>query len=131
MIVIDASVVIEILLGTALGRRFESELYARTASWNVPHLLDCEVLQVLRRLVSARQLDPDRAFLAMQDLGQLDLLRHGHTDLSSRVWELRSNLTAYDATYLALAEALGATLVTADRGFTRVPNRRAAVEVWR
>lgn len=131
MIVVDASVVIEILLATALGRRFESELHARTKSWNVPHLLETEVLQVLRRLVLARQVDAERAAVAVQDLGNLDLVHHAHRDLSSRVWELRHNLTAYDATYLALAEALGATLVTADRGFARVPDRRAAVEVWR
>lgn len=131
MIVIDASVVLEILLGTALGRRFETELFARTGSWNVPHLLDTEVLQVLRRLVRARRVDAERALLALEDLLHLDLVRHGHAELASRVWELRSNLTAYDATYLALAEALGATLVTGDRGFTRVPGRRAVVEVWR
>lgn len=131
MIVIDASVVIEILLGTPVGRKFEAELYARATSWNVPHLIDCEVLQVLRRLVIAKQLDPDRAAFAVQDLADLDLVRHAHVDLSARVWELRHNLTAYDATYLALAEALGAELVTADRGFLRVPDRRAAVEVWR
>ena len=65
------------------------------------------------------------------DIFELDLVRHAHADLSSRVWELRHNLTAYDATYLALAEALDATLVTGDRGFTRVPDRRAPVEVWR
>ena len=131
MIVIDASVVIEILLGTPHGRRFESELHERATSWNVPHLLDSETLQVLRSLVRARQLNPDRAAVAVQDLGHLDLVRHAHADLSSRVWELRHNLTAYDATYLALAEALDATLVTGDRGFTRVPDRRAPVEVWR
>ena len=131
MIVIDASVVIEILLGTPHGRRFESALHERATSWNVPHLLDSEALQVLRSLVRARQLNPDRAAIAVQDLSHLDLVRHAHADLSSRVWELRHNLTAYDATYLALAEALGATLVTGDRGFARVPDRRAAVEVWR
>lgn len=131
MIVVDASVVLEILLATTVGRRFESELYARSGAWNVPHLLDTEVLQVLRRLVRARQLDAERALLAVEDLGNLDLVRHGHTDLASRVWELRHSLTAYDATYLALAEALGATLVSGDRGFERVPDRRVAVEVWR
>lgn len=131
MIVVDASVVLEILLGTASGRRFESDLYARSGSWNVPHLLDTEVLQVLRRLVRARQLDVERALLAVEDLGHLDLLRHGHAELAARVWELRDNLTAYDATYLALAEALGATLVSGDRSFDRVPGRRAPVEVWR
>jgi predicted nucleic acid-binding protein len=131
MIVIDASVVLEILLGTTLGRRFGDKLYAHAGSWNVPHLLDTEVLSVLRRLVRSRQLDKERALLAVEDLGRLDLVRHGHADCTSRVWELRTTLTAYDATYLALAEALGATLVSADRGFLGVPDRRAAVEVWR
>ncbi len=131
MIVIDASVVIEILLGTPVGRKFASELFARSTSWNAPHLIDCEVLQVLRRLVLQKQLDPERAAFAVQDLGDLDLVRHAHNDLSARVWDLRHNLTACDATYLALAEALGAALVTGDRGFLRVPGRRAAVEVWR
>lgn len=131
MIVIDASVMLEILLGTVRGSRFADDLHARTGSWNVPHLLDTEVLQVLRRLVRARQIEPERALLAVEDLCHLDLVRHGHVELAARVWELQDNLTAYDATYLALAEALGGTLITGDRSYGRVPGRRAVVEVWK
>lgn len=131
MIVVDASAVIELLLGTALGKRLEARLFEGEELLNAPHLVDTEVLQVMRRLVLGKQLTAAQVDTAVNDLGALDVVRHGHEDLRGRVWELRHNLSAYDATYLALAESLGATLVTGDRGFLRVPGRRAKVEFWK
>lgn len=131
MIVLDASAVIELLLQTARGRRIEARIFEGSELLNAPHLVDTEVLQVMRRLVIGRELTLAAADAAVRDLADLDLVRHGHEELAGRVWELRRNLGAYDATYLALAEALGATLVTCDRRFLRVPGRRAEVEVCR
>lgn len=85
----------------------------------------------MRRLVLGKQLTSARVDAAVSDLGALDVVRHGLEELRGRVWELRHDLSAYDATYLALAESLGATLVTGDRGFLRVPGRRAKVEFWK
>lgn len=131
MIVVDASALIELLLQTALGKRLEARLFDGEELLNAPHLVDTEVLQVMRRLVIAKELTVAQADAAVSDLGSLDVVRHGHEEMSGRVWELRHNLSAYDATYLALAESLDATLVTGDRGFLRVPGRRAKVELWR
>ncbi len=130
MIVLDASVVIEMLLRTSLGKSLADDLAGRDVTWNAPHLLDTEVLQVLRRLVIGKELTPDHAAMAVEDLQGLDIVRHAHGDLTARVWQLRHNLSAYDATYLALAESMAATLVTCDRGFDKIPDRRAVVELW-
>ncbi|MBM4061259.1 MAG: type II toxin-antitoxin system VapC family toxin [Planctomycetes bacterium] len=131
MIVVDASALLEVLLRTKLGLRLEERMGKGDPLWNVPCLVDTEVLQVLRRLVRAGEITAARAEAVVQDLGGLDLVRHAHDELTARVWELRHNLTAYDATWLALAEALGATFVTCDRVFEKVSGRRAEAEVFR
>jgi predicted nucleic acid-binding protein len=87
-----------------------------------------EVTQGLRRLVRAGEVSPPRAAEAIADLADLDLHRHPHLDLLTRVWELRENVTAYDAVYVALAEALDATLVTCDRPLARTGMHRATIE---
>ncbi|MFQ5739236.1 MAG: type II toxin-antitoxin system VapC family toxin, partial [Acidobacteriota bacterium] len=92
-------------------------------SVHVPHLLDLEIAQTLRRYVRTGSLPAARGKLALEHLRQLDFVRHRHDLLLSRIWRLRHNLTAYDAVYLALAEVLGATLLTADRALAKVPTR--------
>ena len=114
MTVVDASVVIEMLLGTAVGRVAADRLLRRDASLHAPHLLDLEVVQVLRRYCAAGRLKPARAREAVADLVDLPVARYAHVDLVPRIWDLRHNLTAYDAAYLALAQALGARLITRD-----------------
>ncbi len=131
MIVVDASSMIEVLMCSDLGGRIEQRLLDGEELLNAPHLLDVEVLQVLRSLVAARELTAGDAAESIERLQQLDLVRHAHHDLLPRVFALRHNLTAYDAVYLALAEHLNATLVTGDRVFAKVPGSRAPVEVWR
>ena len=116
MIVVDASIIIEVLIGSAVGRHAADRLFARGESLHAPHLLDVEVTQVLRRYASTGELKPGRAREAVQDLVDLPITRYPHAELLPRVWELRHNLTAYDAAYLALAEALDAPLVTRDSG---------------
>ena len=129
MIVLDASAVIELLLQTATGKRVARRIAARSQGLHSPHLVDVEVLQVLRRWEARGALSSDRAAEAVVDLAQLDLRRHPHDVLSSRIWELRANVTAYDAAYLALAEALRAPLLTTDGRLARAPGHRATVEV--
>jgi len=98
-------------------------------SLHAPHLIDVEVAQTLRRYVTTGQLASMRGREALEDLGELPLRRYPHAPLLPRVWELRSNLTAYDATYIALAEEIGAPLLTADRRLASAPGNRARIEV--
>ena len=121
MSVLDASAVIELLLGTELGRVVAERVSDSATDLHAPHLLDVEVAQVLRRYVRDGDLTPREAAAALDDLRALDIERHGHEVLLDRVWALRDNLTAYDAVYVALAEALGTTLVTCDRKLSQAP----------
>jgi len=128
MIVLDASVVVEMLLGTPAGRRAADRFLRREVSLCAPHLLDVEVAHALRRLAVAGQIRSVRAREAVDDLAALQIVRYPHVELLPRIWELRHGLTAYDASYVALAEALGARLVTRDAALAAV-RVRAAVEV--
>jgi predicted nucleic acid-binding protein len=129
VIVVDASALLEFLLQTALGTRVEARLFRDQDEFHVPHLVDVEVTQGLRRLVRAREVSPDRATEAITDLADLDLHRHAHLDLLNRAWKLRENVTAYDAMYLVLAEALDATIVTCDAPLAKAPGHRARIEL--
>jgi predicted nucleic acid-binding protein len=131
MIVVDASAITELLLQTPRGTRVERRIYRDSDDLHAPHLLDVEVLSALRRLVHAGEVIAERADEAIEDLGLLRIIRHGHVDLATRAWELRENFTAYDAVYLALAESLDATVVTCDRPFGVAPGHSARVEVIR
>lgn len=96
-----------------------------------PHLIDLEVLSVLRRRVSSGDMEERRAALAIRDLEELQLTRYPHLAFSPRIWALRQNLTPYDAAYVALAELLGAVFVTADARLPGAPGLRCEVEVIR
>lgn len=128
MIVVDASAVLEFLLQTPLGTRVEARLL-QNDEFHAPHLIDVEVTQGLRRLVRTGEVSADRAAEAIQDLADLDLHRHAHLDLLTRAWTLRENVTAYDAMYVALAEALDAALVTCDSPLSKAAGHRARIEV--
>jgi len=128
-IVIDASVVVELLLASQAGTRAMTRLVAANASLHAPELLDVEVLHVLRRAVSRDQLTVQRAEQALRVLESLPLTRHVHAPLRRRCWQLRANLSAYDAAYVALAEGLGALLMTRDARIARAPGLGATVEV--
>lgn len=127
MTVLDASALVELLLGTSLGRRVAERIADPELALDAPHLVDVEVAQALRRLVRGGELDAATAEDALEDLRALDVERHSHEPLLDRVWALRENLTAYDAVYVALAEALGATLLTCDGRLARAPGIRARV----
>ena len=129
MIVLDASAAVELLLRTPTGARVAGRIGARAESLHAPHLIDVEVLHVLRRLSSLGHLPALDAEQAISDLGGLGLSRYPHDPFLARIWELRSSVSAYDATYLALAEALAAPLLTADRRLARARGHRAVVEL--
>jgi predicted nucleic acid-binding protein len=129
LIVVDASALLEFLLQTALGSKVEARLFRDRDEFHAPHLADVEVTQGLRRLVRAGEVSPARAAEAIADLADLDLHRHPHLDLLTRAWKLRENVTAYDAVYVALAEALDAPLVTCDRPLAGTAGHRATIEV--
>jgi predicted nucleic acid-binding protein len=129
VIVLDASAVLELLLGTTTGREVAERIADPGVGLHAPHLVDVEVAQALRRYVMGGEVDEDSAADALEDLRSLDMERHPHEPLLSRVWELRENLTAYDAVYVALAEALETALLTCDRRIGRAPGMRGRVEV--
>ena len=129
MIVVDSSAILEVLLGTPAGARVAERLFAPGETLHAPHLLDLEVAQVLRRYALAREINSARGLEALEDLSDLQITRYPHDLLLPRIWELRRNLTAYDAAYIALAEALEAPLITRDSALASVPAHRANVEV--
>ena len=129
MIVVDASAVLETLLRTPAAAAVEGRLFDSRQTLHAPHLIDVEVAQVVRRYAAAGELDAERGREALADLADLPLLRYPHDLLLPRIWELRHNLTAYDAAYVALAEALGAPLLTRDRRLAAAPGHHAQVEL--
>ena len=129
VIVVDASAILEVLLRTPAAPAIEERLFERGETLHAPHLVDLEVLQVLRRYAAAGEISAERAGEALDDLAAFRLRRWAHDALALRIWELRQNLTAYDAAYIALAEALGAPLLTRDRRLASAPGIRARVEV--
>ena len=129
MIVLDASAAVEWLLRTPKGLRIEAQIFSHANTLHAPHLLDVEIAHVLRRYVRGHEVTEARAQELLQALLEVRILRHRHTTLLPRVWELRHHLTAFDAVYVALAEALNAPLLTCDAKIAAAPGHRAMVEV--
>lgn len=131
MIVLDASAALELLLRAGDHPGLVDRVLRSAESIAAPHLLDLEVAQVLRRFVLNGDLSEARARTALDDHRALGVVRYPHDALLPRVWQLRANCTAYDAVYLALAEALEAPLVTCDGRLAAVPGHGADVEIMR
>ncbi len=129
MIVVDASAILEFLLRTHAAASVEERLFGTRQLLNAPHLLDIEVAQVVRRYAASGDIDEERGRFALDDLNDLPLRRYPHGLLLPRVWELRRNLTAYDAAYVALAELLDAPLVTRDARLAAAPGHKAKIEL--
>jgi predicted nucleic acid-binding protein len=127
--VLDASAIVEYLVGTFSGRVLARKLIDHEFAAHMPHLAVIETTSVLRGLVRASKLSESRATGALMDLAELPFVRHSHEPLLHRVWQLRANLTAYDAAYVALAETLDATLVTCDSRLGRAAPTAIMVEV--
>jgi predicted nucleic acid-binding protein len=127
MFVIDASVALEVLLKTPLGMRVIPRILSPDEPLHAPHLLDIEFVHVLRRLTQSGALEPVTAQQALDDLADLQLIRHQHGTLLPRIWELRSSVSAYDAAYASLAEALDMPLLTCDAKLSRSHGHRANI----
>jgi predicted nucleic acid-binding protein len=130
MIVLDASAAIDWLLRTPAGRLIDRRIYARQDTLHTVHLLDVEFAQVLRRLVREGTLTPKRAQEALDDLSALRITRYAPLLLLRRIWVLRQNLSAYDAAYVALAEELGAPVITRDKRLASAPGNAAQIELF-
>jgi predicted nucleic acid-binding protein len=122
VIVVDASAAVSALLNAGPARQALAEEQV-----HVPHLIDPEVANALRRLVAASRIEPDDAWNALDRWRRLGLSRYAVFHLLERVWELREHLSAYDATYVALAESLDCALLTADARLGRAPGLHCPV----
>ena len=127
MMVLDASVVVELLTEGILADSIRDGLAGSDESLIVPHLLDVEAMSALRRLVAAERIDAHRAAQFIAGLAMLPAERYSHTPLLARIWELRHNFTAYDAAYIALAEATDSVLLTCDEKLRRGHRARVVV----
>ena len=124
-LVVDASVVLRLLLHTG-ARGTDVRAAVTGQDLHAPQLLDVEVASGLRRLIASNALTAGRAAAALGDLAALGLDRYPHLPLLPRVWQLRANLSAYDACYAALAETLQCQLLTSDRGLATAPGPRCS-----
>jgi predicted nucleic acid-binding protein len=129
MIVVDASAMLETLLRRPVAATVEKLLFEPFQTLHAPHLLDVEVAQVVRRFAANREIDAERGRMALADLADFPLHRYPHDFLLPRVWDLRNNLTAYDAMYVALAEVLDAPLLTRDKRLATAPGHHARIEL--
>lgn len=127
--VLDTSAMLELLLRTEKGEKVAELLAFSRGDLDAPHLLWTETLQVLRRRVRAGLLSESRALEAIDLLSELNVTFHSHSQLVGAVWRLRGNLSAYDATFVALAEELETTLVTADSRLASVPQTRVTIRL--
>lgn len=127
MIVVDASALVEVLLRTPAAEPISDRLFSEPGDLAVPHLIDVEVAQVVRRYVLRGEVTPERGREALEDLADFPLERSPHTASLPRIWELRDNVSAYDAAYVVLAEALQAPLVTCDARLARAVREGDAI----
>jgi predicted nucleic acid-binding protein len=128
VIVLDASAAVDLILNgpgaAAIASRLRSEKRAAA-----PHLLDAEVGQVMRRFERSGRITLGDAHAALEDLNALPISRYPHAPLLMRAFDLRHNVTLYDALYLVLAEAIGVPLLTRDAALSSIPGHRATVEI--
>jgi predicted nucleic acid-binding protein len=129
VLVVDTSAVLEALAAHDPAPGLVERL-AQDGDLHGPHLIDTEVLHALRRMTLDGTISDERATDARTDFAELALVRYPHQPLNDRVWALRHNLTAYDATFIALAETLDAPLITCDARLASAPGHAAHVELF-
>ncbi|MGZ5214255.1 MAG: type II toxin-antitoxin system VapC family toxin [Actinomycetota bacterium] len=127
MIVVDTSAVLAVLTGRPRNEDLINRL-ADDGDLHAPHLIDVEMIHALRRLVSTGDLSQERAIDVRSDFAELSIMRYPHHPLSDRMWELRHAVSAYDAAFVVLAEALGVPLITCDLRLTRASGHQAKIE---
>ena len=131
MIVLDASAAVAVLLNLGTGAtRIRERMRREEDGLHVPHLFEIEVLNALRHHALRHGISEGRGLELLEDLTTMSVSRYAHTAMLPRIWELRANVSAYDAAYIALAETLEAPLVTRDVRLARTPGIRAEVEVY-
>ncbi len=131
MIVLDASAAVAVLLNLGVGARHIRERMEREDDGlHVPHLFEIEVINALRHHALRHGISESRRLELLEDLTTMSISRYAHTAMLPRIWELRDNVSAYDAAYIVLAETLEAPLVTRDARLGRAPAIRAEVEVY-
>ena len=129
MIVVDSSAFVELLLSTARGRAIGARIIAPDVSLHAPHLVDLEVLSTFRRHVQTGTIEPGRASAALDVYAAIRIERYAHDRHLQRIWSMRGNVTAYDAAYVALAEALDAPLLTCDARLAASAGHQARIEL--
>jgi len=129
LIVVDASLALDIAIATPAGCALRDQMSADGRALAAPEVIELEVLQALRRQLRHKRFDRSRAEEALQIFAALEIERFSHLPLRPRIWALRENLTAYDAAYFALAELLDAPLWTRDKKFRDVPGHQAHIEI--
>lgn len=129
MIVVDASAIAEVLLRGTAAAAVERRLHDMHETLHAPYLIDVEVAHVVRRYAARRDIGSELGQAALEDLADFPVRRHRHVPLLPRIWALRHNLSAYDAAYVALAEALDAPLVTRDARLAASSGHRARIEL--
>jgi predicted nucleic acid-binding protein len=129
LIVIDASALLELLLGTDRAESVAARALAPDERLHAPHLLDIEIARALRRLVQLKEITSSRARQALDDYTAFVIERHTHQEFLPRIWQLRDSVTAYDGMYVALSEALNAPLLTCDTKLARSHGHRAKIEI--
>jgi predicted nucleic acid-binding protein len=127
VIVLDASVVVELLTNGPLAGSLRHDVARRSDTFIAPHLLDVEVVSAIRNLVAGQRIDAHLSEQILTGLAMLPAQRFPHTPLLSRMWELRHNFTAYDAAYIALAEATNSVLYTCDEKLSKGHRARVAL----
>jgi predicted nucleic acid-binding protein len=129
VLIVDTSAALSALAATDPAPGLVERL-AGDGDLHAPHLIDTEILHALRRMTMTGELSEERAADARTDFAELSLTRYPHQPLSDRIWALRHNLTAYDATFVALAETLDAPLVTCDTSVATAPTHHASTELF-
>ncbi len=128
MVVVDASALVDLLLARRASDALADLVFGVGEVIAAPHLIDPEVLQTLRRLLRFGEIDAGQADAALDLFSYIVIERHPHDAFRQRIWFLRNNLTAYDATYVALAEALDVPLITSDARLARSSGHSARIE---
>lgn len=131
VIALDVSAAADVLLKfEPRASRIRERMRKSEGGIHVPHIFELEVLNTLRRHFLSGNLSEEREAEALEDLSDLKLTRYPHTPFVERIWELKENITAYDASYIALSETLDTPLVTTDGRLARSTGHRARVEFY-